>query len=124
VTILLVGRHLAGNQTTDTVIVIYSGNLIWSNPIGQEELNHDTRVTWIVEFYANWSPQCQSFAPVFADLSLKLVFFPFPLFAPSLLYQRDFTPPLLFPPSETHLSNVVVLTKHGCRLFSSSVMQV
>ncbi|KAM9413370.1 thioredoxin-related transmembrane protein 2-like isoform 2-T2 [Salvelinus alpinus] len=36
-----------------------------------EELNHDTRVTWIVEFYANWSPECQSFAPVFADLSLK-----------------------------------------------------
>ncbi|KAM9511171.1 thioredoxin-related transmembrane protein 2-A [Salvelinus alpinus] len=36
-----------------------------------EELNHDTRVTWIVEFYANWAPECQSFAPVFADLSLK-----------------------------------------------------
>ena len=81
VTILLVGRHLAGNQTTDTVIVIYSGNLIWSNPIGQEELNHDTRVTWIVEFYANWSPECQSFAPVFADLSLKLVFSISPLSA-------------------------------------------
>ncbi|CAB1337277.1 unnamed protein product [Coregonus sp. 'balchen'] len=36
-----------------------------------EELNHDTRVTWVVEFYANWAPECQSFAPVFVDLSLK-----------------------------------------------------
>lgn len=36
-----------------------------------EELKRDSRVTWIVEFYANWSSDCQSFAPVFADLSLK-----------------------------------------------------
>uniref|UniRef100_A0A1A8E2D8 Thioredoxin-related transmembrane protein 2a n=1 Tax=Nothobranchius kadleci TaxID=1051664 RepID=A0A1A8E2D8_NOTKA len=36
-----------------------------------EELQRDTRITWIVEFYANWSSDCQSFAPVFADLSLK-----------------------------------------------------
>ncbi|KAK5897029.1 thioredoxin-related transmembrane protein 2-A [Pseudochaenichthys georgianus] len=36
-----------------------------------EELRKDSRVTWIVEFYANWSSDCQSFAPVFADLSLK-----------------------------------------------------
>ncbi|KAJ0002995.1 hypothetical protein NQD34_008144 [Periophthalmus magnuspinnatus] len=36
-----------------------------------EELQHDGRVTWIIEFYANWSSDCQSFAPVFADLSLK-----------------------------------------------------
>ncbi|XP_076015597.1 thioredoxin-related transmembrane protein 2-A [Genypterus blacodes] len=36
-----------------------------------EELQKDTRITWIVEFYANWSSDCQSFAPVFADLSLK-----------------------------------------------------
>ncbi|XP_058506045.1 thioredoxin-related transmembrane protein 2-A isoform X2 [Solea solea] len=36
-----------------------------------EELQRDSRVTWIVEFYANWSADCQSFAPVFADLSLK-----------------------------------------------------
>ncbi|XP_071401111.1 thioredoxin-related transmembrane protein 2-A [Centroberyx affinis] len=36
-----------------------------------EELQRDSRVTWIVEFYANWSPECQSFAPIFADLSLK-----------------------------------------------------
>ncbi|XP_061541183.1 thioredoxin-related transmembrane protein 2-A [Phycodurus eques] len=36
-----------------------------------EELQKDRRVTWIVEFYANWSSDCQSFAPVYADLSLK-----------------------------------------------------
>lgn len=37
----------------------------------EEELERDTRVTWIVEFFANWSPECQSFASVYADLSLK-----------------------------------------------------
>lgn len=36
-----------------------------------DELQRDTRVTWLVEFYANWSPECQSFASMFADLSLK-----------------------------------------------------
>uniref|UniRef100_A0A3B3UYV9 Thioredoxin-related transmembrane protein 2a n=1 Tax=Poecilia latipinna TaxID=48699 RepID=A0A3B3UYV9_9TELE len=36
-----------------------------------EELQKDGRVTWIVEFYANWSSDCQSFAPVFANLSLQ-----------------------------------------------------
>ncbi|KAK7166006.1 hypothetical protein R3I93_005942 [Phoxinus phoxinus] len=36
-----------------------------------EELEKDHRVTWIVEFFANWSPECQSFASVYADLSLK-----------------------------------------------------
>ncbi|KAM6359061.1 thioredoxin-related transmembrane protein 2 isoform 3-T3 [Alca torda] len=36
-----------------------------------EELDRDKRVTWIVEFFANWSSECQSFAPIFADLSLK-----------------------------------------------------
>lgn len=37
----------------------------------QEELERDNRVTWIVEFFANWSSECQSFASVYADLSLK-----------------------------------------------------
>ncbi|KAM6953362.1 thioredoxin-related transmembrane protein 2-B-like [Aplochiton taeniatus] len=36
-----------------------------------EELEKDGRIAWLVEFYANWSSDCQSFAPVFADLSLK-----------------------------------------------------
>lgn len=37
----------------------------------EDELDRDNRVTWIVEFFANWSPECQSFASVYADLSLK-----------------------------------------------------
>lgn len=41
--------------------------------IWQEELERDKRVTWIVEFFANWSNDCQSFAPIYADLSLKWV---------------------------------------------------
>uniref|UniRef100_A0A3Q2DEP2 Thioredoxin-related transmembrane protein 2a n=1 Tax=Cyprinodon variegatus TaxID=28743 RepID=A0A3Q2DEP2_CYPVA len=36
-----------------------------------EELQRDGRITWLVEFYANWSSDCQSFAPIFANLSLK-----------------------------------------------------
>ncbi|KAG7283575.1 hypothetical protein CRUP_026502 [Coryphaenoides rupestris] len=36
-----------------------------------DELDRDGRVTWIVEYFANWSPECQSFASVYADLSLK-----------------------------------------------------
>uniref|UniRef100_G3Q112 Thioredoxin-related transmembrane protein 2a n=1 Tax=Gasterosteus aculeatus TaxID=69293 RepID=G3Q112_GASAC len=36
-----------------------------------EELQKDSRISWIVEFYANWASDCQSFAPVFADLSIK-----------------------------------------------------
>ncbi|XP_045903912.1 thioredoxin-related transmembrane protein 2-B [Micropterus dolomieu] len=36
-----------------------------------DELDRDSRVTWIVEYFANWSPECQSFASVYADLSLK-----------------------------------------------------
>ncbi|KAM8813976.1 thioredoxin-related transmembrane protein 2 isoform 1-T1 [Rhynchonycteris naso] len=36
-----------------------------------EELERNKKVTWIVEFFANWSNDCQSFAPIYADLSLK-----------------------------------------------------
>ncbi|KAF7707043.1 thioredoxin-related transmembrane protein 2-A [Silurus meridionalis] len=46
-------------------ITYFSDNTI------DEELERDSRVTWLVEFYANWSTECQCFAPVFADLSLK-----------------------------------------------------
>ncbi|KFO78516.1 Thioredoxin-related transmembrane protein 2, partial [Cuculus canorus] len=35
------------------------------------ELERDKQVTWIIEFFANWSSECQSFAPIFANLSLK-----------------------------------------------------
>ncbi|CAB1328119.1 unnamed protein product [Coregonus sp. 'balchen'] len=37
----------------------------------EDELERDNRVMWIIEFFANWSPECQSFAAVYADLSLK-----------------------------------------------------
>ncbi|XP_043943064.1 thioredoxin-related transmembrane protein 2 [Protopterus annectens] len=37
----------------------------------KEELEKDKRVTWVVEFFANWSAECQSFAAVYADLSLR-----------------------------------------------------
>ncbi|XP_053548311.1 thioredoxin-related transmembrane protein 2 [Bombina bombina] len=37
----------------------------------EEEMQSDVRVSWIVEFFANWSTECQSFAPIYADLSLK-----------------------------------------------------
>ncbi|XP_031559330.1 thioredoxin-related transmembrane protein 2-B-like [Actinia tenebrosa] len=36
-----------------------------------EELLHNPNVTWIVEFYGPWSPQCVRLAPIFANLSLK-----------------------------------------------------
>nr|DBA15553.1 TPA: hypothetical protein GDO54_004750 [Pyxicephalus adspersus] len=36
-----------------------------------EEMQSDRRVTWLVEFFANWSSECQSFAPIYAELSLK-----------------------------------------------------
>ncbi|XP_067915921.1 thioredoxin-related transmembrane protein 2-B [Heterodontus francisci] len=36
-----------------------------------EELQRDKRVIWLVEYFANWSSECQSFASVYADLSLK-----------------------------------------------------
>ncbi|XP_062856983.1 thioredoxin-related transmembrane protein 2-A [Trichomycterus rosablanca] len=38
-----------------------------------EELERDGRVTWLLEFYTNWSSECQCFSPVFAELSLKYV---------------------------------------------------
>ncbi|XP_013404667.1 thioredoxin-related transmembrane protein 2-B isoform X2 [Lingula anatina] len=37
----------------------------------REELSKDKRVTWLVEFYAAWSPACVNFAPVFSELSAK-----------------------------------------------------
>ncbi|KAG8538441.1 hypothetical protein GDO81_022655 [Engystomops pustulosus] len=37
----------------------------------EEEMQADRRVTWIVECFANWSSECQSFAPIYAELSLK-----------------------------------------------------
>ncbi|XP_075913149.1 thioredoxin-related transmembrane protein 2-like isoform X3 [Petromyzon marinus] len=37
----------------------------------EEELSRDRHTVWLVEFFANWVPECQTFAPIFADLSLR-----------------------------------------------------
>ncbi|XP_038053835.1 thioredoxin-related transmembrane protein 2-like [Patiria miniata] len=37
----------------------------------EEELTSNPRVTWLIEFYTPWSTSCQTFARVFADLSLS-----------------------------------------------------
>jgi len=37
----------------------------------EDELNRDKRVTWIVCFYAAWSPKCVTFAPIFSEMSAK-----------------------------------------------------
>ncbi|XP_074642501.1 thioredoxin-related transmembrane protein 2 homolog isoform X1 [Tubulanus polymorphus] len=36
-----------------------------------EVVRGDKRVTWLVEFYAPWSPPCVKFAPTFSELSHK-----------------------------------------------------
>jgi len=40
-------------------------------PFLGQELERDNRVTWIVEFYAAWSPPCVEFVPAFAEISNK-----------------------------------------------------
>lgn len=37
----------------------------------KSEIARDTRVTWVICFYAAWSPPCVSFAPVFAEISAE-----------------------------------------------------
>ncbi|XP_014676972.1 PREDICTED: thioredoxin-related transmembrane protein 2-A-like [Priapulus caudatus] len=37
----------------------------------EDEIKKDSRVTWIVAFYAAWSPDCISFASTFATMSIK-----------------------------------------------------
>lgn len=45
-------------------------NLVYFRGNGlEEELKRDPRVTWIVAFYAAWSPACINLAPVFSKLS-------------------------------------------------------
>ena len=36
-----------------------------------EELSRDPRVTWLVTFYAAWSPSCVNFSPIFSQLSAQ-----------------------------------------------------
>jgi hypothetical protein len=35
----------------------------------QEELQRDKRITWVITFFAAWSPPCVTFSSVFAELS-------------------------------------------------------
>ncbi|XP_050407814.1 thioredoxin-related transmembrane protein 2 homolog [Patella vulgata] len=35
----------------------------------EEELERDRRITWVVAFYAAWSPPCVTFAPIFSQIS-------------------------------------------------------
>lgn len=37
----------------------------------EHEIKRDERITWLVCFYAPWSPPCKDFTPVFAELSNK-----------------------------------------------------
>lgn len=37
----------------------------------EHEVKRDERVTWVICFYATWSPPCNDFAPVFAEISNK-----------------------------------------------------
>lgn len=37
----------------------------------EEEIQRDTRVTWLITFYTVWNSNCVSFAPIFAELSVK-----------------------------------------------------
>lgn len=39
----------------------------------QDELERDKRITWIVTFYAAWSPQSVTFAPIFSEISSQYV---------------------------------------------------
>merc|ERR1712004_65677 len=45
-------------------------NLVYFRATGlDDELKRDPRVTWLVAFYAAWSPACINFAPIFSKLS-------------------------------------------------------
>jgi len=45
--------------------------MYFRGPNLNDEIERDKHITWLVEFYANWSPLCQQVAPVFASLSNK-----------------------------------------------------
>ncbi|CAG0889483.1 unnamed protein product, partial [Darwinula stevensoni] len=45
--------------------------IYFSGPNLEEEISGDTKITWLVAFYAAWSPPCVQFAPLFAKLSAE-----------------------------------------------------
>lgn len=45
-------------------------NLVYFRAGGlEDELKRDPRITWLVTFYAAWSPTCINFAPIYSKLS-------------------------------------------------------
>lgn len=46
-------------------VTYFEGNTL------EEELTTDPRTTWMVQFYANWAPECLAFAGDFAKLSVE-----------------------------------------------------
>ena len=45
-------------------------NLVYFRATGlEDELKRDPRITWLVTFYAAWSPACINFAPIYSKLS-------------------------------------------------------
>ena len=47
-------------------------NIVYFRATGlDEEIKRDPRVTWIVAFYAAWSPNCINLAPIFSKLSAE-----------------------------------------------------
>jgi thiol-disulfide isomerase/thioredoxin len=47
-------------------------NIVYFRANGlDEELKRDPHVTWIVAFFAPWSPSCINFTPIFAKLSAQ-----------------------------------------------------
>ncbi|KAK7087667.1 thioredoxin-related transmembrane protein 2-like [Littorina saxatilis] len=53
---------------------VYDGpeNVVYfRGPNLQDELERDRRISWVITFYAAWSPQCLTFAPTFAEISAE-----------------------------------------------------
>ncbi|CAH1802208.1 unnamed protein product [Owenia fusiformis] len=53
---------------------VYSGPekvTYFRGPHLEDELNSDKRVTWVIEWYAAWSPPCVNFSEIFSKISEK-----------------------------------------------------
>ncbi|VDO35293.1 unnamed protein product [Onchocerca flexuosa] len=43
--------------------------VIYNNTELYEEIQRNTKITWLIYFYTSWSPDCRHISPVFAELS-------------------------------------------------------
>uniref|UniRef100_A0A8R1U053 Thioredoxin domain-containing protein n=1 Tax=Onchocerca volvulus TaxID=6282 RepID=A0A8R1U053_ONCVO len=43
--------------------------VIYNNAELYEEIQRNTKITWLIYFYTSWSPDCRHISPVFAELS-------------------------------------------------------